>query len=34
LNIRLGVGLTYTISTISGDKLITITAGTDIVTFF
>lgn len=34
LNIRLGVGLTYTISTISGDKLVTITAGTDTVTFF
>jgi hypothetical protein len=34
LNIRLGIGLTYTVSTISGDRLITITAGTDTVTFF
>jgi hypothetical protein len=34
LNIRIGAGLSYTTSTISGDTLITITAGTDTVTFF
>jgi hypothetical protein len=33
LNIRLGAGLTYTAGSIGGDKLITITAGTDTVTF-
>jgi hypothetical protein len=33
LNINLGAGLSYTAGTIGGDKLITITAGTDTVTF-
>jgi len=34
LNIRLGVGLTYTSITSGSDRIITITAGTDTVTFF
>jgi hypothetical protein len=34
LNIRLGVGLTYTSTTSGSDRIIAITAGTDTVTFF
>ena len=34
LNIKLGVGLTYTSITSGSDRIITITAGTDTVTFF